>query len=251
MLNDVTFEQFTQTVEQMGYTAGETKTFFWTYVSFVKAEIKKRSGKRCLSFGYGLTDEDAEILKSELESLPFVDKVKMTNYGMDAFGDFDLDCFIECVKHIQYLVDNDVFTGAYNVRKGYVGYNTDGLFANIATVMKAASDTKMYGMINRSVFDSVDNIIALNKPLAEDSYREHIVPCVMIIQEAFRMFDKDNATVADVAAMIQQNLFVFHITKQEANHLDIELGLRTTMPEGWNFGDNVFARLDAANISHK
>jgi len=30
--------------------------------------------------------------------------------------------------------------------------------------------------------------------------------------------------------------------------MDNELDMQTSMPEGWNFGDDVFARLKAANV---
>jgi len=85
---------------------------------------------------------------------------------------------------------------------------------------------------------------------AKDSYREHIVPIILLINEALKMF-KEGATDAEIAVMLQQNLFVYHITNKQARHLDVELGLRTTMPKGWKFGDSVFARLDAAGIKYK
>jgi hypothetical protein len=156
----------------------------------------------------------------------------------------DLETLIEIMEFIDTL---DLPTSS---RKAYAGINEESLFLNIATVIKAASDVKMYDMINRDVFDKVDHIISLNKPLETNSYREHIVPCTMILQEAFRMYDEDKASTAEVAAMIQQNLFIVHITKSEANYIDVDLGLKTTMPDGWKFGDSVFARLEAAGINY-
>ena len=134
-------------------------------------------------------------------------------------------------------------------RKAYSGIKEDGLFMNIATVLKCAADNEMYDMVSRAAYDKVDHIIALNKPI-ENGWREHVVPCTMITQEAYRMFDEDNATVAQVAVMIQSNLFIVHITKEEQQRVDVELGLKTAMPDGWEFGDDVFARLDAAQIKY-
>lgn len=132
------------------------------------------------------------------------------------------------------------------------GINEDGFFANIVKCWRTMFETGMTAMIGRdsSLFDKIDYIIALNKPLTKDSYREHLVPIIFLINEVLKMF-KEEATDAEIAVMLQQNLFVYHITKKQARHLDIELGLRTTMPKGWKFGDSVFARLDAAGIKYK
>jgi hypothetical protein len=106
------------------------------------------------------------------------------------------------------------------------------------------------GMADRYIFDKIDHLVTLNDPLPQDSYREHIVPLKLVIDNAFKMFS-ENSSDAEVAAMLQQNIFVYHITKQQAKYLDITLGLRTSMPKGWKFGDSVFARLDAAGIEYK
>ena len=41
----------------------------------------------------------------------------------------------------------------------------------------------------------------------------------------------------------KKNLKVVHITEKQAEYLDIKLGLRTTMPKDWKFGDDEFARI--------
>jgi len=132
------------------------------------------------------------------------------------------------------------------------GINTHGLFDNIVKCWRTMFETGMTAMIDRrsSLFDRIDFIIKLNEPLAKDSHREHIVPIIFLINEALKMF-KEGATDAEIAVMLQQNLFVYHITKKQQRHLDVELGLKTTMPKGWKFGDSVFARLDAGNIPYK
>ena len=48
--------------------------------------------------------------------------------------------------------------------------------------------------------------------------------------------------------IIKSNLFILRIGDEEAYKLDIELGLRTTMPEGWNFGQDVYSRITFAGI---
>ena len=43
--------------------------------------------------------------------------------------------------------------------------------------------------------------------------------------------------------MMKKNVKVYHITEKQAEYLDIKLGLRTTMPKDWKFGDDEFARI--------
>ena len=105
------------------------------------------------------------------------------------------------------------------------------------------------GLLDRGMFDKVDSLISVNQPLSENSYREHVVPCTMILNEAFDMVENDSSD-EQVAKMIEKNLKIVHITKDQAKVLDQDLGLKTTMPAGWQFGDNVFARLDVANIDY-
>jgi hypothetical protein len=85
------------------------------------------------------------------------------------------------------------------------------------------------------------------KRTKENTYREHIVPCIMIFNQAVTM-TMDNRPVTEIAQMIKNNLAIVLITNEEAQLLDNELDLQTSMPEGWTFGDNVFARLDFAKI---
>jgi hypothetical protein len=53
----------------------------------------------------------------------------------------------------------------------------------------------------------------------------------------------------DVARMLERFLAIAHIHPDEADYLDRELGLKTTMPEGWNWEAGlVEARLIEAEI---
>jgi hypothetical protein len=101
--------------------------------------------------------------------------------------------------------------------------------------------------------DSIDYLITIGESVKrskENTYREHIVPCVLIYNKIIEML-MNKRSVTEVAQMIKTNLAIVLITNEEAESLDIELDMQTSMPEGWQFGDSVFARLDAANISLK
>ena len=65
----------------------------------------------------------------------------------------------------------------------------------------------------------------------------------MVINELFRMIKDENATNAQLVEMMKKNVKVYHITEKQAEYLDIKLGLRTTMPKDWKFGDDEFARI--------
>ena len=97
-------------------------------------------------------------------------------------------------------------------------------------------------LLNRSVFDEVDLYAAINEALEKNNYREHAVPITMIIDRIFTMI-KDGATDAEIIKMIKKNLIVVNILEKQAEYLDITLGLRTTMPKGWKFGDDPLARI--------
>ena len=92
-----------------------------------------------------------------------------------------------------------------------------------------------------------DAFVEVGESLKGRGHREHIIPLTMIRDQAIKMFNQ-NYLVEDVAEMIEKNLKLVHITKNEQQYLDNELGYKTSMPQGWKFGDDPFARLSKANI---
>lgn len=97
----------------------------------------------------------------------------------------------------------------------------------------------------------------------EKEYKEHIVPCKLIVDRAIDIF-QDGATpgelqddkielrkIKEVARLIRDNLFVVYISKGEASLIDNDLGLQTKMPSGWTWGDDVYARLKEVYRSGK
>ena len=57
------------------------------------------------------------------------------------------------------------------------------------------------------------------------------------------MIKDEKATNGQLVEMMKKNLKLVHITEKQAEYLDIKLGLRTTMPKGWKFGDDPLARI--------
>jgi hypothetical protein len=131
------------------------------------------------------------------------------------------------------------------------------IFEKIAKRFKYFIDSEDgFGLENtRSLLegDSIDHLITIGESVnrtKENTYREHIVPCIMIYNQAVTM-TMEKASITEVAQMIKTNLAIVLITNEEANLLDNEMDMQTTMPEGWNFGDSIFARLTSAQIQLK
>ncbi len=96
-----------------------------------------------------------------------------------------------------------------------------------------------------------DAYITVGESVNGKDHREHVVPCALIRSESYRMFN-DGCLIEDVTTMIEQNLKIVHITKEERQRLDVELALKITTPEGWGFEqNNPFARLEMADIEYR
>jgi hypothetical protein len=131
------------------------------------------------------------------------------------------------------------------------------IFEKIAKRFKYFIDSEDgFGLENTRALlegDSIDHLITIGesvKRTKENTYREHIVPCILIYNQAVTM-TMEKRSVTEVAQMIKNNLAIVLITTEEAELLDNELDMQTSMPEDWKFGDDVFARLNVAQIQLK
>lgn len=79
------------------------------------------------------------------------------------------------------------------------------------------------------------------------TWREHVIPVNRVLSEARRLA-ASGTNAARIAHFLKANLTVFILTAAEAEGLDSMPGLQNDMPQGWNWGDDPFARLDAAGI---
>ncbi len=95
-----------------------------------------------------------------------------------------------------------------------------------------------------------NDYITLGESVKGKGHREHVVPCAMIREQGYKMFN-NGYLVEDVASMIENNLIIIHITSEEQKFIDVELGYKRVMPDDWKFGDSAYARLDKAGIKIK
>lgn len=61
---------------------------------------------------------------------------------------------------------------------------------------------------------------------------------------------KESHSEKELLNTIINNLKVVIITKDEAKKLDTKYKLKVIMPENWQFGDSIFARLDKSEIQY-
>jgi hypothetical protein len=79
--------------------------------------------------------------------------------------------------------------------------------------------------------------------------REHVVPRLVIIKECHAMLERGEDDKS-IAKFIHDNVRIVLISKEEQESLDHrdQAALKQTMPDGWTFGGNAYARLQSANI---
>jgi len=119
-------------------------------------------------------------------------------------------------------------------------------------------DEKREARVHTRIFDPLihQGYINVGKSRKGGGHIEHLVPCVMLRDQAFQLFWKQRDAGRDiaeaekaVAEMLGRFLRVAHISSEEAHHLDHVLGLKERMPDGWSFENgSVMARLVVANI---
>lgn len=94
-----------------------------------------------------------------------------------------------------------------------------------------------------------DDLLPMGKGHAGGGHREHVVPCALLRDRCMELL-RAGLPVEAAADWMRPYLAIVMITPQQANHLDVELGLKTCMPPGWRFDfDCIFERLHAARIT--
>ena len=81
------------------------------------------------------------------------------------------------------------------------------------------------------------------------NHPEHVVPCLVLIDETCRLIENEEMNDEQIASLLQKHWKIATITKDEAHKVDHKLGYKSKMPDGWCFetGDTL-ARLKEADI---
>lgn len=119
--------------------------------------------------------------------------------------------------------------------------NFDKRFNTIARYLQIDFDNNDTSAFDRSTVDALTPRVAINEYF-KGSQGEHVVPIDFLQKTSLEMY-KNGATVQDVEQFWKDNLIVKFIKQEQSHYLDYDLGLKTTMPEGWNPGDDPMVRI--------
>jgi hypothetical protein len=259
-MSAISFNLFKSSCEERGYTDR-------IYEDQGSLVLYTNNGIRCLirknnyAMGFGANLKDVNDIRERLLSQGFIElpgKRSQRKDGKDFVNiKFDGDILenfwiiINTIESIETIVKKVRGQALKPIPREVSERN---IFEKIAKRFRYFIDNEDgFGLENARALlegDSIDHLITIGesvKRTRENTYREHIVPCIMVFNQAVTM-TMEKRSVTEVAQMIKNNLAIVLITNEEAELLDNELDMQTTMPEGWNFGDSVFARLDVAKI---
>ena len=94
-----------------------------------------------------------------------------------------------------------------------------------------------------------DELLLIGKGHAGGGHREHVVPCELLRDRCLELL-RAGLSPETAAEWIRPYLAIVQITPQQANTLDVALGLKMRMPAGWRFDvDCIFDRLHTAGIT--
>jgi hypothetical protein len=260
----ITFEVFKKACADRGYTSrisdysardiSPTNVFVMFTKNNIKTEIKLKN----YTIGYGRTNEELDVLEEVMRERGFPIKSRNALLNIDFEKGVDvLERFWEIValeENIEGIVAATRGTATKVFTKSVA---EEAIFEKIAKRYFYAIENEDQLMLDmaRTLLsgDEIDHLITRGSSAAqteEDTYREHIVPCIMIHNKAIEMAMAGNSIV-EVAQMVASNLGIILISNKEQQILDVDKGWRTTMPTGWKFGDDPLARLSQAAIQLK
>lgn len=260
----ISFKLFKNSCEERGYTERvyEEQNNCVLYTNNgVKCEIKKNH----YTVGWLARPEDVAEMRKQILAQGFTEKTgKRSEKRKDAKDFINIPFDGDVLENFWIIVATiEAIPTIFRKVRGQAikpiprEVSERNIFEKIAKRFKYFIDSEDgFGLENARALlegDSIDHLITIGesvKRTKENTYREHIVPCIMIYNQAVTM-TMEKRSVTEVAQMIKNNLAIVLITNEEAELLDNELDMQTSMPEGWTFGNDVFARLTTAQIQLK
>ena len=264
MAKMITFDSFKQSCNERGYTERiyETPGVCVLYSNNgIKCEIKKNH----YTIGWLAKPEDVKVMREKFIEAGFTEKKgKRSEKRKDDKDFINIHFDGEVLENFWVLVGiiESIETIVKKVRGQAIKpipreVSERNIFEKIAKRFKYYLDNDDGFALDKwreqLEGDNIDYLITIGesvKRTKDNTYREHVVPCVLIYNQIMTMLI-ENRSVTEVAQMIKSNLAIVLISNEEAELLDNTLDMQTSMPEGWNFGDSIFARLDVANIKLK
>lgn len=185
-------------------------------------------------------------LKEKLESIGLEFRVSANGIKAIAISEASVQDVFELFDWLDSMIE---VQGRSRTRKTADA----GYFMKAAAFIQHCVQTEFWDPIERGSlgFDAHDDLFVVGKSKAvltdptAPTWREHLVPCALIKEEAIRMVQAGES-LGRLARMLQQNLVIAIITQDEQELIDSKF--RTTMPPSWKFGDCVFERLNHFNV---
>lgn len=247
LIRGISFETFQQEIINR-YGDVECVTDGTQHIAFlnIKCEIKNK----CFTFGHSLT-QDAQAKLETILTEEYGDKIQRRrgwcNYLHNSGTPEEI--IEEFLSVCDFIQEIEILPTASAGRSKKV-FEKKFSPLNIAKRYFYAIENEDQQLLDlsRNLLDAdeFDIDIALNEPLKEDSYREHLVPCVWIHNRIIEKILDENASLTDIVLFVRHHLAIFHITSAQATIIDSVH--KTSMPDDFeDFGD-VFARLHAVGI---
>ena len=202
-------------------------------INGIKVEMQTRRTGTKLIIGYGCCLEDRLAIRDGIKGA----QLQGMNGG-PVFVQFktEEECFTTLLEVIEYINTNNIKrTAPY---KPFNGNNREHAIRTIIERLRL-------GITFRPDlgFESVHFTCGQSDNITKKSvYREHAVPVWTLLQLI------EGKTDDEAFDILNRNLHIVLITKEDAKHLDHDLKLQTVMPKGWVDGDTPFARFNAGEI---
>jgi hypothetical protein len=257
MAHKVTDKKFNKLFTDLGYTTilRENRNLVVFTNNGIKCELKPTG----YTFGWLRKPDEIEIIRKEITDLGFELKnqvpgwinVKFPTKASAVLSSFEY--IVERLNSIESIKPRERWQG--QATKVFTEEIADTeIFLKIVKRYRHAIAEKDQRLLDATRVlldgDSIDHLITVGvskNRTNDNTYREHIVPCIMIHNQLIDMC-LNGKTLCEMAQFLKTHLAIVLVTKQEAEKMDIELGMRTSMPDGWKWGDSVFSRLEAAEI---
>lgn len=185
-------------------------------------------------------------LKRELEDeLGKQGFIVLSKFGNSQHLRYELQDLEDLTDMITIVSNLDMLENSGNSWKTTA--DVDTRIANIIKIIKLAVKTKDTTLLKRDMVDDITPRVTVNTKTEELNYGEHVVPIDYMFQASCEMV-RNGTPDKTIKSYWKRNLKVVYITEAQAKILDVDLKLRTVMPDGWRDGDTPYARLDMAEI---
>lgn len=248
---------YTRIYDQRTFTPPEGNIFSMFTRNNVKVEIKVHKQKKITTYvaGEGLSPDKLVVLKNEIELQGMIiEQVNKKHLLIQLSADI-LNGFFELVNIIE---DIDSIAQRQRSNRFYKSEDGDNNFLYIAKSFRLMYELKPMGSpwsrliigdaLDKLAYAGISSDGKIQRDSGKNPYREHANPMDWICEKIFEML-KNGDTDQIIADMIKRNLKLVLISDQEQDLLDNKLSLRTTMPPGFNDGDDPLLRLKYANIT--